>query len=300
MSSSKSIAGGPATPSVTTFGKAGAGRTVRIPLPKDLGNFFSTGNPARLGAFYKDSIEDLCNLLDVKKEELKEYLGRRDPDILHKAFSTGNPVVLREFVGWARAKFPENHYLLVLWGHAFGLGFGRDHGDPLTMPELAKALNRNSLEVPEDEKTVDIVGANACAMSYAEAAYELKDVADFIVAPQIAMPFAGWPYEAILNEMNRPEGISPKQLGERIIKLFMDSYENAFAPRNVALTLLNLEKADELKPRLATVVDALARIRDRNGVREPDRECVSGYRTRRRPSAHRSVRFVRQVEGNET
>ena len=31
-------------------------------------------------------------------------------------------------------------------------------------------------------------------MSYAEAAFELRESADFLVASQISMPFAGWPY----------------------------------------------------------------------------------------------------------
>src|SRR5687767_2536089 len=32
------------------------------------------------------------------------------------------------------------NYCLVLWGHAFGVGFGRDNGDALLLPELRGAL----------------------------------------------------------------------------------------------------------------------------------------------------------------
>ena len=155
-----------------------------------------------------------------------------------------------------------------MWGHAFGLGFGRDNGDPLTMKELAEALNRDFLKVPDGKKTVDIVGANACAMSYAEAAYELKDVANFLVAPEIAMPFAGWPYEAILNEIVQNPGIDAQGLGREIIKLFMASYENAFQPRSVALTLLDLTKAPKLETLLEKVTEALNSVIQKNGTRE--------------------------------
>ena len=96
--------------------------------------------------------EKLRKLLGAEGcRRIEEVFSSRDPDVLHKAFSTGNPIVLREFVRWAGAKFPAEHYLLVMWGHAFGLGFGRDHGDPLAMTELAWALNRGPLKVPSDK-----------------------------------------------------------------------------------------------------------------------------------------------------
>jgi hypothetical protein len=46
--------------------------------------------------------------------------------------------------------------MLVLWGHSYGLGFGRDHGDALTMPELARAL-----KTKKKGYAIDILGANA-------------------------------------------------------------------------------------------------------------------------------------------
>ena len=268
MSSSKSIGGGPATPERYCVWKGGSRPCGSYPAADYLGKFFATGDPKKLGKFYTEDAEPLWKLLGLKNAgELDKCLRGMEPDVLHKAFSTGNPTVLREFVRWTRAKFPAKHYLLVMWGHAFGLGFGRDNGDPLAMPELAKALE-TSRNAAKGERPVDILGANACAMSYAEAAYELKDAANFIVAPQIAMPFAGWPYEAILNEMNTPRSITPEKLGERIIELFMDSYKNAFAPRSVALTFLNLKKARQLQPLLKDVADALKPVIDRNGVRD--------------------------------
>src|SRR4029450_4284049 len=98
--------------------------------------------------------------------------------------NTGHPEVLQGFVKWGRKMFPADYYLLVLWGHSYGLGFGRDHGNALTLPEIAKsldvdALRRLKVSIPKGRKAVDILGANACAMSYAEAAYELQDAADF-------------------------------------------------------------------------------------------------------------------------
>jgi Clostripain family len=178
---------------------------------------------------------------------------------------SGTSMVLREFVTWGRAKFPAKHYLLVLWGHSYGLGFGRDHGDALTLRELATALAPQA----GGAKVVDILGVNACAMSYAEAAYELRDTADFFVGPEIAMPFAGWPYESILNAINNDPAIKPKDLGERVIQEFIASFEEALEPQSVALTLLDLPKAVEIAKPLETLTTALtAAIAPPNGIRD--------------------------------
>ena len=62
--------------------------------------------------------------------------------------------------------------------------------DPVRNCSIA---GRAASKVPKGCKAVDILGANACAMSYAECAYELQDAADFLLAPEITMPFAGAP-----------------------------------------------------------------------------------------------------------
>ena len=78
----------------------------------------------------------------------------------------------------------------------------------LTLPELREAFEIFQCELNEWRKgeKLDLLGANACAMSYAEAAYELRNAAEYLVASEITMPFAGWPYAAILQQItpNRP------------------------------------------------------------------------------------------------
>jgi hypothetical protein len=168
---------------------------------------------------------------------------------LAAATNSGQPDVLREFVETARTAYPDDYFLLILWGHAYGLGFGRDHGDPLTLKEIATSLKPFTI----GKCAVDILGANACAMSYVEAAYELTDAADFLVAPEISMPFAGWPYEKILNEIIQTPGIEPQALGEKIVAEFVKSFRR----QDVALTLLNLKKAKALKDPLTKLAEAL-------------------------------------------
>ena len=168
--------------------------------------------------------------------------------------NTGNPEVLDEFLTTVYGAYDSDYYLLVLWGHAFGLGFGRDHGDPLTVKELARVLTAFRKKLKKDCRL--ILGTNACAMSYAEAVYELRDAAHYLIASEITMPFAGWPYAGIL------QGLASKkndvEAGEFIIDQFMDS----FSRKGVALTLVNLAQAEALSDKvkgLATVLtDAIS------------------------------------------
>src|SRR4051812_41860139 len=121
----------------------------------------------------------------------------------------GDEQTLADFLEWAVKECPADHYMLVLWGHSYGLGFGRDHGDPLRLTELVKALTafREARVGAEEEQlgdregVLDVLGANACAMSYAEAAYELRDSANYLLASQISVPFAGWSYAEVLQSI---------------------------------------------------------------------------------------------------
>lgn len=168
----------------------------------------------------------------------------------------GTKRALTEFVTWARKTHQAEHYCLVLWGHAYGLGFGRDHGDPLDISEIAEALN--AVGAPSGKKPLDLLGANACAMSYLEAAYELRECADFLVASQIGVPFAGWPYEPILKGLRKP--MDPRALGEAIVHAYV-SHTHAFVARERAsMSLLDLRAAEGLKE----AVSALAlRVEER-------------------------------------
>jgi Clostripain family len=155
----------------------------------------------------------------------------------------GREITLTKFLTGALKNFPADNYCLVLWGHAFGLGFGRDHNDKLTLNELTIALKHFKENHPEKRK-LDLLGANACALSYAEAAYELRESASFLVASQIAVPFAGWPYKTILSRIN--EKTDAAVLGRLIVDAYVTHYNALLSGERVAMSLLNLEKAKEL------------------------------------------------------
>ena len=120
-----------------------------------------------------------------------------------RSLNMGSGATLMAFFDWVLEEYPADRYALVLWGHAYGLGFGRDHGDPMMLTELRAAIQHFARQLPKDDKEqerkLDLLGANACAMSYIEAACELGGCVDFIAASQVGVPFTGWPYQEILG-----------------------------------------------------------------------------------------------------
>ena len=168
---------------------------------------------------------------------------------------------LESFLSWAlqhdtERQYGTEQYFLVLWGHAFGLGFGRDHGDGLSLPELHDALK--TFKSTRSGKRIELLGANACAMSYAEAAFELKDVADYLVASQIAVPFAGWPYESILKRL--PTSADGAALGRIVVESYVKSFTSSPTDDQVAMTLLDLGKAGGLLGHLEGLTRAISDV----------------------------------------
>jgi len=182
--------------------------------------------------------------------------------------SSGDRLVLERFLKETRDSDPAKNYLLVLWGHSFGLGFGRDHGDALSIAELRRALKNFAA----DNKKLDLLGANACAMSYAEAAFELQDGASYLVASEITMPFAGWPYANILEQLS---GKDPEQAGLMIVEEFLKSYRG----KTVALSLLDLQHAKDLsalKPLSDAVKVALSKSEYRERIAHAFQDTAHG------------------------
>jgi len=136
------------------------------------------------------------------------------------------------------------HYCLVLWGHNFGLGFGRDHDDPLMLTELAGALAKARDEV-FGGKRLDVLATNSCTMAYIEAAFELRQSVEYLVASQVFMPPKGFPYSSIIRSVDTDT--TPRRLGE----IFVDEYVSSFATspdsEKVALSLLRLDGAAQFK-----------------------------------------------------
>jgi len=106
----------------------------------------------------------------------------------------GSSKTLEDLLLYAKENYVAKNYILEIWGHGngwMGICFDATNTDMLTMAEIENALTAAG--------GVDIVIFSACYMGCAEVAYSLKNVADYMIACEGAMPAAGLPHNEILK-----------------------------------------------------------------------------------------------------
>ncbi len=146
----------------------------------------------------------------------------------------GAPKTLTDFVTWAAANYPADHYLLVVWDHGSGWkkdGSPKPHKgtaydetssfDCLTVGEFASALTDAKAALG---RNIDIVACDACLMGMVEVAYPLRDCADYFVASEETVPWDGYPYQDILSELASSPTMSPADLCSLMVTAYTDSY----------------------------------------------------------------------------
>lgn len=160
---------------------------------------------------------------------------------------------LESLLDWATKRFPARRYLLVLWGHAFGLQFSNGHETALTINQLASVFAHFRRVTG---RKLDLLGFDSCSMSTVEAAYQLRDGVDYLVASPIGTPFAGWPYREILQAIQDRPAITSRLLGRRIVTMFAASYR----PPDVSLALVELDRTTALERAIDDLAIVLTRV----------------------------------------
>ena len=164
---------------------------------------------------------------------------------------------LEGFIRWALGASGHdpnnpNHYsMLVLWGHAydFAIGHARTKDgtiDALDFAELSLILKRLQAGFGAGGKAkLDILGFDACDLATVEMACQLQPFASYLLGSQIGIPIPGWPYDRILDRLRNPlrRLMGPAEFGSYVVRRYCESYR---ATRTVSLTLLHLDRADEL------------------------------------------------------
>jgi hypothetical protein len=186
---------------------------------------------------------------------------------------------IMNFVRWCivTQKKTAHNYALIFSGHSFGFhgtSLLRDENDGgfMTIFKLRWALN----EVKNcylDGKKIGILGFDSCVMSMVEIGYELKDVAETLVASEGSLPNSGWSYAPMLKKMiesynqnpvnQSDEKSSPgyfnsgqyaKDVATGFVSSFIDQHKNlVVGGRSIDVAAWDLEKV----PELATQVNRL-------------------------------------------
>jgi hypothetical protein len=112
-------------------------------------------------------------------------------------------------------------------------------------------------------RPLDLLGMNACQMSSAEVAYQLRGGAGVYVASQEDMPAQGWPYDDILPRLSAQPDMDAAALGRLVVERYC-AYFHANPlpwgqdglPAGVTLAAIQLDSISKL----AGAVQALAAV----------------------------------------
>ena len=243
---------------------------------------------------------------------LYQLHGKGRPERCHighdKPFEIDEPAVdatngrsLANFVKWALKQSghtaPGDYSLLVLWGHAYRFGFGSaatsDGIDGIDFAELTRVLRDTQRELQalmgtSELPKLDVIGFDACDLATVEAAVQLSEFANYLLASQVGIPLPGWPYDRVLDRLANKQGgrmMAPPEFGSYVVRRFCESY--SAQQRAVSLTLLDLQNA----PLLFGLTEALARELA-IAMDEDDEELATGIEMFRRSQTTDGKPFV--------
>lgn len=146
---------------------------------------------------------------------------------------TGDPAALVDFATWGIQNYPAHRYALIIWDHGTGWrlvdedfntkGICCDDtsGNHISQPQLRTALQQIRAYYG---KNLELIGMDACLMGNLEVAYDVIDIADYLVFSEAAVPAAGYPYHTILQDLTSNPTQDGAALGTSIVNRYGDNY----------------------------------------------------------------------------
>lgn len=204
--------------------------------------------------------------VDRKRSVLRVQTESRD-------LSAARADVLRDFVEFGWGECPAERYVVYFYGHAYGpFGLfcdtetGQREKDTLRLNDLAASL-------ASDAPKAAVVVFRDCFMNTLETAYQLRGVAQHMIATQALAPVSGtWPWTGFLSTLL--PGASSGDIGRAIaiqLARFLDEPANRDPFASVPYSLLDLGAAEALVEPLKAVVAALESAR---GDEKRSRACA--------------------------
>ncbi len=158
----------------------------------------------------------------------------------------GDPETLSDFITWAASEYPAEHYALVLWNHGGGwyksqkpkqklplpdkdVCYDDTDDDYLTNYEVSTALNESAIHF-------DILAYDACVMGMIEVAYQIRNLANIMIASEEGVPMDGFDYTAFLSALVADQDMSAEMLSTHIVNTYGDFYVDYVTLSAVDLT----------------------------------------------------------------
>ena len=202
-------------------------------------------------------------------------------------FYASDPEKFREIVKWTIDKYPSEEYSLVLWGHATGWAVSNDTIASSRKYTRAygqdKYWDNNSSDNNSSEKWMNItqmakaleglpklkyIFADCCCFACVESAYELRNVADYLIGSPAEIPGEGAPYDIIVPKLFSQSPTFYKEICDTYYDYFMDAYQippytdkstNSYLiGYSVPLSVIDLSKMDNLAQATNQVMKSFA------------------------------------------
>ncbi|MEZ4622820.1 MAG: clostripain-related cysteine peptidase [Caldilineaceae bacterium] len=174
--------------------------------------------------------------------------------------SLGDPQNLSSFIQWARNNFPAEHYYLSIANHGratTGIGWdsqsGTDQVNALTPKEIREALYKATLQ---GTQKIDILHFDACLMALFEMAYEVKDVAEYMIASQ-NLTAAFYPYDEYADLVSNNPQIAAAELANGIAQTYFNHKYLVANQQPRTISVLDLQQIDPVMAALDTFANNL-------------------------------------------
>lgn len=109
----------------------------------------------------------------------------------------------------------------VFWDHGSSFTFGSDDS-----ARFSGAMGVDEVADQFRDRTVDLIGFDACLMSSIEALSEFTEVAPYFVASAELEPGDGWDYEGLFRFLGQNPSLTPRDLAGGIVDSYADYYAN--------------------------------------------------------------------------
>lgn len=140
---------------------------------------------------------------------------------------------LRNFIVWAQAQYPADHYALVIWNHGAGWRPTRaELGRLAVYPRSVSIDSERNTEIQTWQlpqalavtPQVDTVIFDASLMQMLEVAYEIRNSTSIITGSEESPPGAGYVYDTFLSDLVANPSMTAAQLGTQIVTRTLQAY----------------------------------------------------------------------------
>lgn len=271
---------------------------VQVDFKKRLGTFRGTVVP--VASIDDDAVSSNGSLTGkvkvlsrlIERENGLKLVGRKQnaagPKLLvGPEQNAADPIVLREFVQWAQEACPAERYAIFFWGHSFGpMGLFLDKRPGSHTVLRAAPLGGVAQAIGSLKQRADVLLFKDCFMSTLETAFEMQDVARFVIGSQSVIPIRGeWPYTDLFAMLQTArdgnEWLVARALAARLGSYYDDRH-NRDRFGEVPMSLLDLDAIQAITPLLKTFVEYVLGLK-------PDAVVERASRLFERARAGRSV-----------